>query len=55
MSYLLGIIKAIFESFPAIEKILSSFKKSSQQKVEDGVEKVREEMDYFKKTGRPKK
>lgn len=50
---ILGILKALFEVFPALEKLLRMFKKTPQQKVDEGVEDLRKEIDEFKRTGRP--
>ena len=53
MSTILGILKALLEAFPAIDRILRAFKKTPQQNVDQSVEDLHKEVDEFKKTGRP--
>lgn len=53
MTTILGILKALLEAFPAIDRILRVFKKTPQQGVDESVEDLRKEIDEFKKTGRP--
>ena len=53
ISTILGIIKALLEAFPSLERIIRSLRKSPQEKVEDNVEDLRKEIDEFKRTGRP--
>lgn len=53
MQTILGILKALLDVFPAIDRILSGFRKTPQQKVDENVEDLRKEIDKFKKTGRP--
>lgn len=53
MTTILGILKALLEAFPAIDRILRVFKKTPQQSVDESVEDLRKEIDEFKKTGRP--
>ena len=55
MQSLLGILKALFEILPALERLVRAFKKTPQEKVEKGIEEQRKELDEFKKTGRPPK
>lgn len=49
----------ILAAITAISKIFTTivgwFKKTEEQKIEDGQKKVNEEMDEFKRTGRPPK
>lgn len=53
MTTILGILKALLEAFPALEKLIRMFKKTPQESVDKSVEDLREEIDEFKKTGRP--
>lgn len=48
---ILALLTAIFQAIPIIGKWLS---KPATQKVEDKQEDVKDEIDHFKKTGRPK-
>jgi chromosome condensin MukBEF MukE localization factor len=54
MGTILGILRALLEAFPAIDRILRAFRKTPQQKVDESIEDVREELDEFRRTGRPK-
>jgi len=53
MTTILGILKALLDAFPAIDRIFRAFKKTPQQKVDENVGDLRKEIDEFKKTGRP--
>ena len=53
MATILGILKAILEALPFLDRLLRAFTKTPQEKVEKGVEDLRSEIDEFKKTGRP--
>lgn len=55
MQIILDILKALIAAVPALAKLVDSFKKTPQQKVEEDVEDLRDELDEFKKTGRPKR
>lgn len=50
---ILGILKGLFESMPVIKYLLDMFKKTTQQKIDEDVENLRNEIDEFKRTGRP--
>lgn len=51
---IIAAITAIAGAISAIYGIMRFFRKPTQQKVEDAVNSVREDIDEFKKTGRPK-
>lgn len=53
MTTLLGILKALLEAIPFLDRLLRSFQKTPQEKVEKSVEEVRSELDEFRRTGRP--
>lgn len=50
---ILGILKALLEAFPSLERIIRSFRKTPQENVDGNVEDLRKEIDEFKRTGRP--
>lgn len=53
MGTILGILKAILEALPFIDRLIRAFTKTPQEKTEKSVEDLREEIDDFKRTGRP--
>jgi hypothetical protein len=53
MSTILGILKGILDAIPILDRLIRSFQKTPQEKVDKGVEDLRDEVDEFKKTGRP--
>jgi hypothetical protein len=54
MSTILGILRALLEAFPAIDRILRVFKKTPQQEADENIGDARKELDEFRRTGRPK-
>lgn len=53
MLTILNILKGILSALPLVDKLINLFKKTPQEKVDQGVEDLRKEIDEFKKTGRP--
>ena len=53
MSTIISIIVGFFKSLPAIERLLKVFIKTPQEASDDAVAQVREEIDEFRRTGRP--
>jgi len=53
MATILGVLKAILEALPIISKLVRAFQKTPQEKTEKNIEDQRQEIDEFKKTGRP--
>jgi hypothetical protein len=51
VAQILLILKALFEAIPILNKW---FSKTPTQKVDEGKEDVRKELEEFKETGRPK-
>jgi len=55
MGTLLEIIKAVISLFGFFEKLFSLFKKAPSEAEKDKIQEGRDEVDHFKKTGRPQK
>lgn len=53
MSTILGILKGLLDALPILDRLIRSFQKTPQEKVDKGVEDHRKQIDDFKKTGRP--
>ena len=53
MTTILDIIKGILAAIPILDRLIRSFQKTPQEKVDSGVEDSRKEIDEFKRTGRP--
>lgn len=49
---ILGAVQIVFS---VIRSIIGIFKKTPEQKIEEGSKVIKDEMDNFKKTGRPKR
>lgn len=54
MGTLLEIIKSVVSLFGFFEKLFSLFKKTPSETQIDEIQEGREEVDHFKRTGRPK-
>ncbi len=50
---ILGVLQSILAAIPALDRIISFFKKTPQENVDKSVGEAREEIDEFKRTGRP--
>jgi len=50
---ILGILKAVLEALPFFDRLFRAFQKTPQEKVDQGVEDTRKDLDEFKRTGRP--
>lgn len=50
---ILGVLQSILAAIPALDRIIAFFKKTPQEKVDESVKEGRDEIDEFKRTGRP--
>lgn len=55
MLAILELIKSLISIIPFVDKLFSLFRKTPSQKIDEGLEDARSEIDEFKRTGRPKK
>lgn len=55
MLAILELLKGLVSIIPFVEKLFSLFRKTPSQKIDEKLQDARDEIDYFKKEGRPKK
>lgn len=55
MLAVLEFLKSLVSIIPFIDKLFSLFRKTPTQKIEEALQDSRENLEYFKRTGRKKK